>query len=216
MILKLNGLRGQGRPTGNSPPYFGPSLKLDFKLEMADVVGLGNELGKAIDVNKAAYHIFGGVLINDWSAGDIQASKYVPLKPFRGKSFGTTVSPWIVTLDALEPFACNAPKQDPPPLSYLAEKVSKNYDIALEVQIKPSGQKDSSVVTRSNLKNLYWTLTQQLAHHTINGCNLRPGNLLGTGTIRARFSWMLTGTNMEWTETAVVEWDSLKVLRRWG
>ncbi|KAG4196992.1 hypothetical protein ERO13_A06G205600v2 [Gossypium hirsutum] len=175
--------RGQGHPTGNSTPYFGPSLKLDFELEMATIVGPGNELGKTIDVNEAADHIFGVVLMNDWSARDIQAWEYVPLGPFLGKSFGTTISPWIVTLDALQPFACDAPKQDPPPLPYLAEKISKNYDIALEVQIKPSGQKDSSVVTRSNLKNLYWTLTQQLAHHTINGCNLRPGDLLGTGTI---------------------------------
>ncbi|MBA0723930.1 hypothetical protein Golax_004471, partial [Gossypium laxum] len=175
--------RGQGHPTGNSTPYFGPSLKLDFELEMATVVGPGNELGKTIDVNEAADHIFGVVLMNDWSARDIQAWEYVPLGPFLGKSFGTTISPWIVTLDALQPFACDASKQDPPPLPYLAEKISKNYDIALEVQIKPSGQKDSSVVTRSNLKNLYWTLTQQLAHHTINGCNLRPGDLLGTGTI---------------------------------
>ncbi|KAK4760229.1 hypothetical protein SAY87_023360 [Trapa incisa] len=175
--------RGQGHPSGNSPPYFGPTQKLDFELEMAAVVGPGNELGKPIEVNDAAEHIFGLVLMNDWSARDIQAWEYVPLGPFLGKSFGTTISPWIVTLDALEPFACAAPEQDPKPLPYLAEKVSKNYDIALEVHITPSGQKDSSVVTRSNFKNLYWTLTQQLAHHTINGCNLRPGDLLGTGTI---------------------------------
>ncbi|XP_057997681.1 fumarylacetoacetase-like isoform X4 [Hevea brasiliensis] len=134
--------RGQGHPAGNSPPYFGPSMKLDFELEMAAVVGPGNELGKAVDVNEAGDHIFGLVLMNDWS--------------------GTTISPWIVTLDALQPFACDAPKQ---------------------VQIKPAGQEDPCVVTRSNFKNLYWTLTQQLAHHTINGCNLRPGDLLGTGTI---------------------------------
>ncbi|XP_075663960.1 fumarylacetoacetase [Castanea sativa] len=175
--------RGQGHPAGNSPPYFGPSLKLDFELEMAAVVGPGNELGKPVDVNEAADHIFGLVLMNDWSARDIQAWEYVPLGPFLGKSFGTTVSPWIVTLDALEPFACDAPKQNPPPLPYLAEKISKNYDISLEVQIKPAGQENSSVVTRSNFNHLYWTLTQQLAHHTINGCNLRPGDLLGTGTI---------------------------------
>ncbi|KHG05063.1 Fumarylacetoacetase [Gossypium arboreum] len=174
---------GQGYPTGQSPPYFGPSLKLDFELEMAAVVGPGNELGKAIDVNEAADHIFGLVLMNDWSARDVQAWEYVPLGPFLGKSFGTTISPWIVTLDALEPFACDAPKQDPHPLPYLAEKISKNYDIELEVQIKPSGQNDSCVVTRSNFKNLYWTVTQQVAHHTINGCNLRPGDILGTGTI---------------------------------
>ncbi|XP_043816434.1 fumarylacetoacetase isoform X2 [Manihot esculenta] len=154
--------RGQGHPAGNSPPYFGPSKKLDFELEMAAVVGPGNELGKPVDVNEAGDHIFGLVLMNDWSARDIQAWEYVPLGPFLGKSFGTTISPWIVTLDALEPYACDAPKQ---------------------VQIKPAGQEDSCLVTRSNFKNLYWTLTQQLAHHTINGCNLRPGDLLGTGTI---------------------------------
>ncbi|KAJ4704024.1 putative fumarylacetoacetase [Melia azedarach] len=175
--------RGQGSPSGNSPPSFGPSQKLDFELEMAAVIGPGNELGKPIDVNEAADHIFGVVLMNDWSARDIQAWEYVPLGPFLGKSFGTTISPWIVTFDALQPFACDAPKQDPPPLPYLAEKISKNYDISLEVQIKPAGREDSCVVTRSNFKNLYWTLTQQLAHHTINGCNLRPGDLLGTGTI---------------------------------
>ncbi|KAE7995291.1 hypothetical protein FH972_000109 [Carpinus fangiana] len=174
--------RGQGHPTGKTP-YFGPSLKLDFELEMAAIVGPGNELGKPVDVNEAADHIFGLVLMNDWSARDIQAWEYVPLGPFLGKSFGTTVSPWIVTLDALEPFACDAPKQEPPPLPYLAEKISKNYDIALEVQIKPAGQDESHLVTRSNFNHLYWTLTQQLAHHTINGCNLRPGDLLGTGTI---------------------------------
>ncbi|XP_022714618.1 fumarylacetoacetase-like [Durio zibethinus] len=174
---------GQGYPTGDSPPYFGPSLKLDFELEMASVVGPGNELGKTVDVNKAADHIFGLVLMNDWSARDIQAWEYVPLGQFLGKSFGTTISPWIVTLDALEPFACDAPERDPHPLPYLAEKKSKNYDIALEVQIKPSGQKDSSVVTKCNFKHLYWTLIQQVAHHTINGCNLRPGDLLGTGAI---------------------------------
>ncbi|XP_016648719.1 PREDICTED: fumarylacetoacetase [Prunus mume] len=175
--------RGQGPPAGNSPPPFGPSVKLDFELEMAAIVGPGNELGKPVDVNEAADHIFGLVLMNDWSARDIQAWEYVPLGPFLGKSFGTTISPWIVTLEALEPFSCEAPKQDPHPLPYLAEKISKNYDISLEVQIKPAGQDDSHVVTKSNFNNLYWTLTQQLAHHTINGCNLRPGDLLGTGTI---------------------------------
>nr|GEV09389.1 fumarylacetoacetase [Tanacetum cinerariifolium] len=175
--------RGQGHPAGDSPPYFGPSRKLDFELEMAAVVGPGNELGKPIDVNEAADHIFGVVLMNDWSARDIQAWEYVPLGPFLGKSFGTTISPWIVTLDALEPFACDAPKQIPQPLPYLAEKISKNYDISLEVWIKPAGEEDSFTVTKSNFNHLYWTITQQLAHHTVNGCNLRPGDLFGTGTI---------------------------------
>ncbi|XP_051128933.1 fumarylacetoacetase [Andrographis paniculata] len=175
--------RGQGHPAANSLPYFGSSRKLDFELEMAAVVGSGNELGKPVDVNEAADHIFGLVLMNDWSARDIQAWEYVPLGPFLGKSFGTTISPWIVTLDALEPFASDAPEQIPPPLPYLAEKEHKNYDISLEVSIVPAGKKDASIVSRSNYKNLYWTITQQLAHHTINGCNLRPGDLLGTGTI---------------------------------
>ncbi|KAK6932819.1 Fumarylacetoacetase-like, C-terminal [Dillenia turbinata] len=175
--------RGQCHPAPNSPPYFGPSQKIDFELEMAAIVGLGNDLGKPINVNDAADHIFGLVLMNDWSAIDIQAWENVPLGPFLGKSFGTTISPWIVTLEALEPFTCDAPKQDPPPLPYLAEEISQNYDISLEAAIKPAGQKRGSVVTKSNFKHLYWTLTQQLAHHTINGCNLRPGDLLGTGTI---------------------------------
>ncbi|KAF5190906.1 Fumarylacetoacetase [Thalictrum thalictroides] len=175
--------RGQSHPVGNSPPYFGPSRKLDFELEMAAVVGPGNELGKPVDVNEAADHIFGLVLMNDWSARDIQAWECVPLGPFLGKSFGTTLSPWIVTLDALEPFSCDAPKQEPQPLPYLAEKNSKNYDISLEVRIKSAGQEQESVLTKSNFKHLYWTITQQVAHHTINGCNLRPGDLLGTGTI---------------------------------
>ncbi|WOH12138.1 hypothetical protein DCAR_0831637 [Daucus carota subsp. sativus] len=174
--------RGQGHPSGNSP-YFGPSRKLDFELEMAAVVGPGNRLGEPVDVNEAAEHIFGLVLMNDWSARDIQAWEYVPLGPFLGKSFGTTISPWIVTLDALQPFGCDAPQQNPSPLPYLAEKNSKNYDISLEVQIRPAGEETSYVVTRSNFNHLYWTVTQQLAHHTINGCNLRPGDLLGTGTI---------------------------------
>ncbi|KAL2244989.1 fumarylacetoacetase [Sesamum indicum] len=175
--------RGQGHPTVNSLPYFGPSRKLDFELEMAAVVGAGNELGKPVDVNEAANHIFGLVLMNDWSARDIQAWEYVPLGPFLGKSFGTTISPWIVTLDALAPFASDAPDQNPPPLPYLAEKEYKNYDISLQVSIVPAGQKDACIISRSNFKHLYWTITQQLAHHTINGCNLRPGDLLGTGTI---------------------------------
>ncbi|WOL19218.1 fumarylacetoacetase [Canna indica] len=175
--------RGQGYPMGNSPPYFGPTQKLDFELEMAAIVGPGNELGRPINVNEAADHIFGLVLMNDWSARDIQAWECVPLGPFLGKSFSTTISPWVVTLDALEPFACDAPVQDPQPLAYLVESKHINYDISLEVGIKPAEHEHPAIVTRSNFKNLYWTLTQQLAHHTVNGCNMRPGDLLGTGTL---------------------------------
>ncbi|GAB2301028.1 hypothetical protein Dimus_035064 [Dionaea muscipula] len=175
--------RGQCFPAGDNPPSFGPSEKLDFELEMAAIVGPGNELGKPVDINDAANHIFGLVLMNDWSARDIQRWEYIPLGPFLGKSFGTTVSPWIVTLEALEPFACEAPKQDPPPLPYLSEKISRNYDISLQVEIKPAGQDQAIIASKSNFKYLYWTLTQQLAHHTVNGCNLKPGDLLGTGTL---------------------------------
>ncbi|KAK4485020.1 hypothetical protein RD792_007628 [Penstemon davidsonii] len=180
--------RGQGHPAGNSQPYFGPSRKLDFELEMAAVVGPGNELGKPVDVNEAADHIFGLVLMNDWSARDIQAWEYVPLGPFLGKSFGTTVSPWIVTLDALETFASDAPEQALCPLIIFDCYICHLTWFFLEynkshVSIIPTGQEDASIVTKSNFKNLYWTITQQLAHHTINGCNLRPGDLLGTGTI---------------------------------
>lgn len=175
--------RGQGHPTGSSQPYFGPSQKLDFELEMAAIVGPGNELGKPIDIADAEDHIFGLVVMNDWSARDIQAWETIPLGPFLGKSFSTSVSPWIVTLDALKPFACEAPKQEPEPLPYLAEKNHINYDIPLEAWIKPKEQSDASVVTKTNFKHMYWTVTQQLAHHTVNGCNLRPGDMFATGTL---------------------------------
>jgi len=140
-------------------------------------------LGTSVSVDDAADHISGLVLMNDWSARDIQAWEYQPLGPFLGKSFGTSISPWIVSLDALEPFACEAPIQDPPPLPYLTGKSCRSYDIPLEVALKPAGEDKASVICKTNFKNLYWTIEQQLAHHTINGCNLRPGDLLGSGTI---------------------------------
>uniref|UniRef100_A0A0C9SA76 Fumarylacetoacetase n=1 Tax=Wollemia nobilis TaxID=56998 RepID=A0A0C9SA76_9CONI len=175
--------RGQMRPLGNSPPGFGPSAKLDFELEMAMLVGPGNELGTSVNIDDAADHIFGLVLMNDWSARDIQAWEAQPLGPFLGKNFGTSISPWIVTLEALETFACEAPVQEPSPLPYLTGKIFRSYDIPLEVAIKPAGEEKASVVCKSNAKHLYWTFEQQLTHHTISGCNLRPGDLLGSGTI---------------------------------
>ncbi|EFJ26678.1 hypothetical protein SELMODRAFT_172914 [Selaginella moellendorffii] len=175
---------GQVAPAaGSSSPAFKPSSLLDFELEMAMFVGPGNELGTQIPVESAYDHIFGLVLMNDWSARDIQRWEAIPLGPFLGKSFATTISPWIVTLEALEPFICNPPAQDPPPLPYLKEPQGKSYDIALEVTIKPDGDPKGSTICRSNFKHLYWTLGQQLAHHTVNGCNLRPGDLLASGTI---------------------------------
>ncbi|KAI5064935.1 hypothetical protein GOP47_0019630 [Adiantum capillus-veneris] len=170
-------------PDGKTPPYFGPSRRLDYELEMAFFVGPGCELGDRVTIENAYDHIFGLVLMNDWSARDIQFWEAQPLGPFLGKSFGTSISPWIVTLEALEPFKCDAPKQDPPCLPYLTEPFRFTFDIPLEVAIKPVGDEKKSVTCRTNFKYLYWTMAQQLTHHTINGCNLRTGDLLASGTI---------------------------------
>ncbi|KAJ2333139.1 hypothetical protein GGI00_002471 [Coemansia sp. RSA 2681] len=177
---------GQRRPDATKPPVFGPSVRLDYELEMAFFVGPGNTLGSPMTLEQAEDCIFGVVLMNDWSARDIQAWEYVPLGPFLGKNFGTTISPWVVTMDALEPFRVAQPVQDPPPLPYLsASSAAKagGYDISLEVHIKPHEGTEFYPLTRSNLKYMYWALRQQLAHHAISGCNMRPGDLCGTGTI---------------------------------
>ncbi len=172
---------GQLKPDDNSPVY-GASRLLDYELETGFFVGPGNEMGAPIPIEEADSHIFGMVLVNDWSARDIQKWEYVPLGPFLGKSFATTISPWIVTLDALEPFRCPGPSQDPEPLDYLRPKTDFAFDIDLEVSLSAPGD-DPLVVTRSNFKFLYWNMLQQLAHHAVNGCNLRPGDLLASGTI---------------------------------
>ncbi|KAL4859929.1 Fumarylacetoacetase [Chlorella vulgaris] len=178
------------RQAGHSPA-FQPSGQLDFELEMGCLVGPGNELGSCLSVGSAADHIFGYVLVNDWSARDIQKWEYVPLGPFNSKNFATSISPWVVTPDALAPFECEAPPQDPPPLPYLQQPQGqrRNYDVRLEVAIQPGGgggggsDASETVVTRSNLRTLYWTLPQMMAHHTAGGCNLRPGDLIATGTL---------------------------------
>ncbi|KAJ3183546.1 hypothetical protein HDU87_006871 [Geranomyces variabilis] len=165
-------------------PEFKASRKLDYELEVAAYVGTGSKLGDSIAVGDAEEHIFGLSLMNDWSARDIQQYEYVPLGPFLGKNFGTTVSPWIVTLDALEPFRVAQPKQDPSPAAYLSAGSLDAYDVKLEVAIKPPTENTPPiVVSRSNLKYMYWSFKQMLAHHTVNGCNMRPGDLLGSGTI---------------------------------
>ncbi|KAI9274391.1 fumarylacetoacetase [Phascolomyces articulosus] len=175
---------GQRVTPPSKTPFFAPSAKLDFELEVGWFVGQGNPLGKRIDVADAKDHIFGLVLVNDWSARDIQAWEYVPLGPFLGKNFGTTISPWIVTLDALEEFLVDGPAQtEPAPLKYLQENKKSAYDIDLEVQIKPNQSAKFERVTLSNLKYMYWSVTQQLAHHTVNGCNMRVGDMGATGTI---------------------------------
>ena len=169
--------------TPDGDPVFGPSRRLDFELELGLFIGPGNSLGSPIPVENALDHVFGFVLLNDWSARDIQKWEYAPLGPFLGKSFATTISPWVVTLDALEAFRCPAPVQDPLPLDYLRESARATWDIHLEVGIQTRRLKAPHLVCRSNLRHLYWTAAQIIAHHTCNGCNLQTGDLLATGTI---------------------------------
>jgi len=173
---------GQQRPKPEEPPIFGPCKLLDFELEMAFFTGPPNKLGEPISIENAQDHIFGMVLMNDWSARDIQKFEYIPLGPFLGKNFGTTVSPWVVTMDALEPFLTPNVPQDPAPLPYLAHEDPYNFDINLAAAIKAPGQ-EAAVVTNSNFKYMYWTMKQQLAHHSVTGCPMQPGDLLGSGTI---------------------------------
>lgn len=174
--------KGQTLPKGYENPIFGPSKAVDFELEMAFITTDANVLGDSISVDEAENYIFGLVLFNDWSARDIQRWEYVPLGPFLGKSFASSISPWIVTLDALEPFKVDTPKQNPEPLEYLRSSGKKSYDISLEVAIKPLNSKET-VVCRSNFKYMYWNMSQQLAHHTVNGCPVNSGDMMGSGTI---------------------------------
>lgn len=174
---------GQSKPAeGTTTPGFGPSKLLDFELEMAFITTAANHLGERIPIEEAEEYIFGLVQFNDWSARDIQAWEYVPLGPFLGKNFASTISPWIVTLDALEPFRVNNPKQDPQPLPYLQHEGKGSFDINLQVGIQPEGEKET-VVANSNFKYMYWTMAQQLAHHTVNGCPVNSGDMMGSGTI---------------------------------
>jgi len=176
---------GQILPPGGAPdtPVFAVSRQMDFELEVAFVVGKETALGEPIPVGKADEYIFGLLLFNDWSARDIQRWEYVPLGPFLGKNFGSSVSPWIVPLEALKPFRVKGPKQSPAPLDYLQQRGAQNYDLALEVAITSSKSNAETVVSRSNFKYLYWSMAQQLAHHTVNGCNVQVGDLLASGTI---------------------------------
>jgi len=174
---------GQTKPVeGSNTPEFGPSKLLDFELEMAFITTDANNLGERIPIEETEENIFGLVLFNDWSARDIQGWEYQPLGPFLGKNFASTISPWIVTLDALEPFRVANPIQDHEPLPYLRIDGKKSYDIKLQVGIQPEGGEET-VVANSNFKYMYWTMVQQLAHHTVNGCNVRSGDMMGSGTI---------------------------------
>ncbi len=174
--------KGQLKPVETEPPIFSPSRKLDFELEVAFLTCTETKLGQSINTKEAEDHIFGFVLFNDWSARDIQQWEYIPLGPFLGKNFGSTISPWIVTLDALEPFRVKGPDQHPHVLPYLNVEGNKNFDIRLEVLIQPSGS-EATTVCRSNFKYMYWNINQQLAHHTVNGCNIQVGDMYASGTI---------------------------------
>jgi fumarylacetoacetase len=173
---------GQTMPAGAAMPSFGPSRQVDFELEMAFITNRSTQLGRQIPVEKAEEYIFGMVLFNDLSARDIQKWEYVPLGPFLGKNFGSVISPWVVTLEALEAFRVDGPVQDPPVLPYLRLAGKRNFDIRLEVYLKPADGEEN-LVCRSNFRYMYWNMAQQLAHHTVNGCNINPGDLYASGTI---------------------------------
>jgi fumarylacetoacetase len=174
---------GQIKPPDVTVPIFGPSRSFDFELETAFLIGPGNDLGRPISIERATDHIFGLVLMNDWSARDIQAWEYQPLGPFLAKNSCTSISPWVVTLEALEPFRKPLPAQDPEPLPYLRVPNDFSYDVQLEALLQTEKLEAPHAITRTNFQNLYWSISQQLAHHTVNGCNLQPGDLLASGTI---------------------------------
>lgn len=174
--------KGQTKADDAEKPSFGPSRLLDFELEVGFIIGKETKLGESVPVDKAEEYIFGLVLFNDWSARDIQKWEYVPLGPFLAKNFGSTMSAWIVTLEALEPFRVESPKQEPEVLPYLRSSGKKNYDIELQVDIT-TATGEHKTVSHSNFKYMYWNMCQQLAHHTVNGCNIQVGDLYASGTI---------------------------------
>ncbi len=175
---------GQIKLVDQQRPIFSASKKLDFELETAFIVAKNTQLGQPVPIDQAWEHIFGMVLLNDWSARDIQQWEYVPLGPFNAKTFASAISPWVVTLEALEPFRTAGPVQDPEPLDYLKEDHRHNsFDINLSVKLLPAGGDQADVICQTNFKHMYWSMAQQLTHHTIAGCNLQVGDLMGSGTI---------------------------------
>jgi fumarylacetoacetase len=194
--------QGQIKLPDAERPVFGPSRKLDFELETAFIIGEGNALGEPIPIAEAERHIFGVVLMNDWSARDIQQWEYVPLGPFNSKTFATSISPWIVTMDALEPFRVAGPPQDPSPLPYLAQAGAHAFDIRLEVALAPAGGA-ATTLCRTNFRYLYWSMAQQLAQHTVSGCNTRVGDLMGSGTISG-------ATSDAWGSLLELAWNGTK------
>lgn len=175
--------RGQLKPPAAELPSFGPCKRLDFELEMGVVIGQASAMGEMLTEQQAEEMIFGFTLLNDWSARDIQAWEYVPLGPFQAKAFGTSISPWIVTREALEPFRVHGPAQDPKPLPYLQQKGANNYDLQLAVDLKTETMQEPAGICRTNFKYMYWSSVQQLVHHASSGCAMNAGDLLGSGTI---------------------------------
>lgn len=174
--------KGQIKPADSPAPVFSPTKEMDFEVEIGAIIGKNSVLGQSISTAEAESYVFGLVLFNDWSARDIQRWEYQPLGPFLGKNFASSVSPWVVTLDALAHFRTETPQQDPEPLPYLAFEGKRNFDIELEVSLIPQ-DKQAYTISRTNFKYMYWNIAQQIAHHTINGCNLKIGDILASGTI---------------------------------
>jgi fumarylacetoacetase len=180
---KVRRPRGQLKPPNAELPTFGPCKRLDFELEMGVVIGQPSPMGEMLNEARAEEMIFGFVLLNDWSARDIQQWEYVPLGPFQGKAFATSISPWVVTREALEPFRLHGPRQDPAPLPYLRQTEPNNYDLELEVGMRAASMNEPSRICRTNFQYMYWSSVQQLMHHVSSGCAMNVGDLLGSGTI---------------------------------
>jgi fumarylacetoacetase len=181
--------KGQLKAPDAPAPVYAPSRRLDYEAELGFVAGPGNRLGRPIPIGKAREHVFGVLLLNDWSARDIQAWEYQPLGPFLAKSFATTISPWVVTLEALEPYRCPAfarAAEDPAPLPYLRDDEDQReggYDIGMEMHLRTRAMRSAARISRASFRDSYWTPGQIVAHQSSNGCNLQPGDLLGSGTI---------------------------------
>jgi len=184
--INIHRPKGQIKPLDHENPLFSSSKRIDFELEMGYIIGKKSKLGSSISTNEAENYIFGKVLFNDWSARDIQKWEYVPLGPFLGKSFASSISPWVVTIEALKPFKVEGPPQEPEVLDYLKFEGLKNYDINLSVSIMPEESYAETVICKSNFKYMYWNMSQQIAHHTVNGCNLNVGDMMASGTISGK------------------------------
>ena len=180
---KVRRPRGQLKPPNVETPSFGPCKRLDFELEMGVVIGQPSPMGEMLSEKQAEDMIFGFVILNDWSARDIQQWEYVPLGPFQAKAFATSISPWVVTREALEPFRLHGPTQDPVPLPYLRQTSANNFDLELDVSLRAAGMNEAKTICRTNFKYMYWSSVQQLVHHAACGCAMNVGDLLGSGTI---------------------------------